>query len=62
MGAEGRHFAGENFFGQRHQLLRRGVVARLDGGAAGDGVQYPLGVLVQRVPAALEQAVGDLYQ
>ena len=62
MGAEGRHLAGEDFLGQCHQFLRGGLIPRLDGGAAGDGVQHPLGVLVQRVPAALEQAVGDFHQ
>ena len=60
MGAERRHLAGEDLLGQCHKLLRGGLVPRLDGGAAGDGVQHPLGVLVQCVPAALEQAVGDL--
>jgi len=62
MGAEGRHLAGKDLLGQCHKLLRGGLIPRLDGGAAGDGVQHPLGVLVQRVPAALEQAVGDFHQ
>ena len=41
--AERRHFAGNDLFGQRQQLLRGGLVPRLDGRTAGDGMQHPLG-------------------
>ena len=62
MGAEGRHLAREDLFSQCHQLLRGGLIPRLDGRAAGDGMEHPLGLFAQGISAALGELIRQLHQ
>ena len=61
MGAERRNRAIHDVLGQRQHFGSVRVVARLDGGAAGDGMQHPLGLFPQSVAAAVDQLRRDFH-